>query len=192
MREVGLPAVRCAAEPGGSPSCPQRRVSRACCPQIAVLGPKGLRFLLRFELGWRTSGGSRGRAGAWVWVSRRRGCGCVTGPTGCSMRCRCGSCRRKRTGRSRSVGNEYRWCRCSTSWPVVVARPAWRRRQSGEGAAGNGGGTRASEARGRDEQRPPDAQHGVGVGVVAAAASGSAAQRLGAGAVEPGRSDGGW
>ena len=89
-------------------------------------------------------------------------------------------------------GRRCRWCRCSTSWPVVVARPAWRRRQGREGAAGNGGGTRASEARGRDEQRP-DAQHGVGVGVgvVAAAASGSAAQRLGAGAVEPGRSDGG-
>jgi hypothetical protein len=44
-----------------------------------------------------------------------------------------------------------------------------------EGAAGNGGGTRASEARGRDEQRP-DVQYGVGVGVgVAAAAGGGAA-----------------
>ena len=76
MREVGLPAVEGAAEPGGSASCPQRRVSRACCPQIPVLGPMGRRFLLRFELGQRTSGGQSwsgwgmglGEPSPWVWL----------------------------------------------------------------------------------------------------------------------------
>jgi hypothetical protein len=173
MREVVLPAVRSAAEPGGSASCPQRRVSRACCPQIPALGPMGLRFLLRFELGHRASGGSRGRVGAWVGVRRRRGCGCATGPTGCFMRYGCGSCRPRRTGRSRSVGSGCRWCRCSTSRPVAVARPAWPRRQSAEGAAGNGGGTRASETWGRDEQQPVVRCWGR---VAAAAVGGGAAQ----------------
>ena len=76
MREVGLPADEGVAEPGGSAGCPQRRVSRACCPQIPVLGPTGPSFLLRFELERRTSGGPRWSGSGmsscepspWVWL----------------------------------------------------------------------------------------------------------------------------
>jgi hypothetical protein len=57
MREVGLSAVVGEAEPGGSASCPQRRVFRACCPQIPFPRPMGPSFLLRFELGQQTIGG---------------------------------------------------------------------------------------------------------------------------------------
>ena len=77
MREVGLPAVRCAAEPGGSARCPQRRVSRACCPQIPLRGPADRSLLLRYRLGHQTSGGRRwagwwvvssGEPSPWVWL----------------------------------------------------------------------------------------------------------------------------
>ena len=155
MREVGLPAVEGGAEPGGSARCPQRRVSRACCPQIPVLGPAGRSFLLRFELVQQTSGGqSVVGVGHGRRVSRRRGCGCATGSTGCFMRCRCGSCPRRRTGRPRCAGGGCRWCRCWTNRTAAGVRRVWPRRPRRQGAAGNGGGTDVGEARGRDEQRP--------------------------------------
>src|SRR6185369_11587702 len=59
MREVGLPAPDRRAEPGGSARCPQKRVSRACCPQIPILGPAGRALLVRFGLVHQTSGGLR-------------------------------------------------------------------------------------------------------------------------------------
>jgi hypothetical protein len=77
MREVGLPAVEDGAEPGGSAGCPQRRVSRACCPQIRFLGPMGPSFLLRFELTGGRAGGQQwsrwwvvsvGEPSPWVWL----------------------------------------------------------------------------------------------------------------------------
>jgi hypothetical protein len=55
------------------------------------------------------------------------------------------------------------------SRPVAGARPAWPRPQRNEGAAGNGDGTRASEAGGRDEQRP-DVEYGVAAAVGGGAA----------------------
>ena len=173
MREVGLPAVEGGAEPGGSACCPQRRVSRACCPQIPVLGPMGRAFLLRFELGRPDERRAVvGGVGAWVWVSRRRGCGCAMGPTGCFMRCRCGSCRRRRTGRSQSVGGGE---------GGVVVRRTGRRPLPGvcgrdgtgrQGATGNGVGTDMGEAWGRDEQRR-DVQRGSGSRRRAAGGSGA-------------------
>ena len=76
MREVELPAVGGRAEPGGSACCPQRRVSRACCPQIPIVGPASRSFLLRFELVEKTSGGHSwsgwdvdvGEPSPWVWL----------------------------------------------------------------------------------------------------------------------------
>ena len=141
MREVGLPAVEGGAEPGGSARCPQRRVSRACCPQIPVLGPAGrsipaaLRARTTDE---RRAVGGRG-GGLCRRVSRRRGCGCATGPTGCSMRCRCGSCPRRRTGRPRCAGGGCRWCRCSTNRTAAGARPVWPRRPLQSGSGGERG-----------------------------------------------------
>jgi hypothetical protein len=63
MREVGLPAVEGGAEPGGSACYPQRRVSRACCPQIPFLGPTPPQFLLRFELIQQTRSGGQSWSG---------------------------------------------------------------------------------------------------------------------------------
>ena len=86
-------------------------------------------------------------------VSRRRGCGCAMGSISCFMRCRCGSCLRRRTGRWRCVDGGCRWCRC---WTSRLAAGAWRvspRREGREGAAGNGLGIDVGDARGRDEQR---------------------------------------
>jgi hypothetical protein len=76
MREVELPAVVGGAEPGGSACCPQRRVSRACCPQIPFVGPPASQFLLRFELVKQTTGGQSwsgwdmgvGEPSPWVWL----------------------------------------------------------------------------------------------------------------------------
>jgi hypothetical protein len=187
MREVELPRSGCAAEPGGSASYPQQRVSRACCPQISFPGPTGSSFLLRFQLGQRTSGGSRGRGGTWVWVSRRRGCGCATGSTGCFMRCRCGGCPRRGTGRPRSADGRCRWCRCSMNRTAAGARRVWPRRHRRQGATGNGVGTDMGEARRRDEQRR-GAQRCVRI--AASGSGGSGAAQVGAGAVDPGRSDG--
>ena len=148
MREVGLPAVEGGAEPGvpqvvHSGAFPARVVHRFRFSAPRARVPAALRARTTDERRAVVVG-----VGHVVWVSRRRGCGCATGSTGCFMRCRCGSCRRRRTGRSRCVGGGCRWCRCSTSPPAAGARPVWPRRQSREGAAGNGGGTRAGEARG--------------------------------------------
>ena len=135
----------------------------------------------------RRAEGSRGRGEAWDWVSRRRGCGCAMGSISCFMRCRCGSCLRRRTGRWRCVDGGCRWCRC---WTSRLAAGAWRvspRREGRQGAAGNGLGIDVGDARGRDEQRPGSDRC---VPRAAASSGRGGAQQVGAGAVDPGRSDG--
>jgi hypothetical protein len=76
MREVELPAPKGWCGTRGFRGCPQQRVSRACCPQIPVLGPAGRSFLVRFGLAGQTSGGLRwlgsgmalGEPSPWVWL----------------------------------------------------------------------------------------------------------------------------
>ena len=108
MREVGLPAVEGGAEPGGSARCPQRRASRACCPQIPVLGPAGWSFLLRLELGRRTESGSGRGGGSWRRVSRRRGAR-LRDRVDRHFRARSGICRGARTdpGEKQPPGNHH-------------------------------------------------------------------------------------
>src|SRR4029079_14582699 len=149
MREVGLPAPDRRAVPGGCAPCPQPRVARACCAQISNLGPAGRALLVRFGLDIRRAEGRGGRGKACQacrWVSRRRGCGCATGPTGCSMRCRCGSCLRRPTDRPRCVRGGCRWCRCWTNRTAAGARGVWPRRPHRQGTTRNGGGTEVGEA----------------------------------------------
>jgi hypothetical protein len=189
MREVGLPAVEGCAEPGGSARLSTAaRFSRVLSTDSSS-GPRrpvGSAALRARPLD--VVEGNRGRTGAWLWLSRRRGCGCATGAIGCSTRCRCGSCPRRGTGRLRCAGGGCRWCRCWTNRTAAGVRGVWPRRPLRRGAVGNGGGTEVGEARGRDEQRPDaqrlDVQRGVRV---AAGSGGGGAQRVGVGAVEPGR-----